>query len=224
MPAANQSQVRLAIDRSGISGTAAEVLQTITSKTISRIDSDRKHYSDVSTLLTRAGLPGDAIVDGIRADLLTNGPAWICDQLGGIGIDFSHDQLQFKLDEMQTAGRITSQLASILKEIGCWSESPLEYHNNIRGLTTDEATVQAVLDEIQAEQQPVTYDRKSAVFSLVIQPDGKACLSCQVSEATADGRNGQQLSMIGTADADNYVLPGQLVTALTAVRNYVESM
>ena len=175
---ATQDQVRNAIKAlSTVPTNAAEALEAITEKTIEKTDSDRKHYSDVSTLLTRAGLPGDAIVDSIRADLLANGPAWICDQLGGIGIDFSHDQLQSKLDEMKAAGRITSQLATILKSIGRWKESILESINQVRGLTTDEQTVEIVLSSIKEQEQNIAYTYRQAVISIVLQPNGKAILS-----------------------------------------------
>ncbi len=144
--AATLQEVAHAIERTGASGTAAEVLATVTAASIEKTDSTRKHYSDVSTMLNRLNLNGDTIVDAIREDLQTNGPKWICDQLGGVGIDFSHAQLQAKLGEMRSQNRIAPELVALLQSMGRWHESPLEYYAGERGVTTDADMVQRAMD------------------------------------------------------------------------------
>jgi len=218
---ATQDQVRSAINSSGATGTASEVLNVITNKTIIKTDSTRKAYSDVAVLLDSLGQNGNMIVDTIRDDLLANGPKWVCDQLGGSGIDFSHDRLQLQIDTLVSDNRLTPQLAAILKGIGVWYESPLEIAANQRGITTDETTVQLVLDTIASEQEPQVYDHRQALFSLVIQPNGSVILSCRVVATTETGKQGETLSAVSTTDADSFDLPNDLATALAAVRQFV---
>jgi len=165
MATATQAHVRQAIEQSGATGTAAEVLQAITSKTVSKSDSSRKVYSDVAVLLDAIGLPGNSIVDAIRDELLVNGPKWVCDQLGGSGLDFSHARMQSQIDTMLAANRLTPQLAAVLKGIGQWSESPLEHFAGQRGLTTTEEDVAAAIQYLtmRSKIDPFVIDLRNGV-------------------------------------------------------------
>ena len=220
MTAATQPQVRRAIEQSNASGTAAEVLEAITALSVERSNSDLQ----TSRALTIAIGPEAAAtaLGGLKAAAATN-PLFdsMYIALSSTGLDFAYPMVQQMIDTLTASGAWSSDLGALLKALGIWSESPLEHHNATRGLTTDEATVQEVLDTIASEQEPQVYDHRQALLSIVLQSDGKAIVSCRVVATTETGQQGETLSAVSTADADSFELPSDLAAALAAVRQFV---
>lgn len=152
MAAATQEQVRLAIERSNASGTAAEVLAIITAKSIEETDSTPVTASTLETRIDPqmaiAMIEKFGAVKGSSARLEAQ-----FYQFATVGLDMSAQPRRDAIDQLVLAGVFTADEGAALKGLGRWQESPLEAYGGERGLTTDEATVQSVLDEITAEQQ-----------------------------------------------------------------------
>ena len=155
MASATQEQVRRAIERSNASGTAVEVLTTITAMSVERTNTELQTSRGLTLVLgpeataTALGglkLAGDAnpLLDSIYIAVSTT------------GLDFANPVTQQMIDQLIGAGVFSTDLGALLKGLGRWQESPLERSGGERELTTDEATVQAVLDEIAVEQQAAT--------------------------------------------------------------------
>lgn len=155
MAAATQEQVRRAIERSNATGTAAEVLATITSLSVERSNSELQTSRGVTLAL---GVESAAYaLGGLKAAGASN-PLFdsIYIAVSTTGVDFSNPVTQAMIDVLTGAGAWSADIGASLKSLGVWQESPLEYYGGERGITTDEATVQTVLDEIAVEQQAAT--------------------------------------------------------------------
>lgn len=144
MATATQQQVRRAIEQSNATGTAAEVLATITAPSV------EKTNSELLTLRTVAVTYGPVVAATAAGVLKAAGQLNpLCDgiyiSVCSTGINFADPLTQAMIDQIFTGEH--ADVGTALKALGRWLESPLEVAGKQRGLTTDEATVQAVLNE-----------------------------------------------------------------------------
>lgn len=214
MATATTDQVRRAIEASSATGTAAEVLATITDPTIAKSTGDQLwSFGGFAEVL------GFELVTAFDAKLQELGYEWVRLLLGSGKVQPAGELFQGQVTTLVDQGHLSPGHGELLKSVGRWSVSPLEDVVG-RGATTDEATVQSVLDQIAVDAEPVVYDRKAVMLSINLQPNGKAIVSCRVVESTENGRHGATLATVSTADADNAALPSDLAAALAAARRY----
>ena len=146
MASATQDQVRRAIERSNATGTAAEVLATITALSIPKSTGEQLwSFGGFAEVL------GFELVSAFDAKLQELGYEWVRLLLGSGKVQPAGDLFQGQVTALVEAGHLAPEHGELLKRVGRWQESPLEHHNATRGLTTDEATVQTVLDALAAE-------------------------------------------------------------------------
>ena len=146
MASATQDQVRRAIERSNATGTAAEVLATITALSIPKSTGEQLwSFGGFAEVL------GFELVSEFDAKLQELGYEWVRLLLGSGKVQPAGDLFQGQVTALVEAGHLAPEHGELLKRVGRWQESPLEHHNGTRGLTTDEATVQTVLDALAAE-------------------------------------------------------------------------
>ena len=216
MANASIDHVKAAIRASGATGNAAEVLATITALSIPKSTGEQLwSFGGFAEVL------GFELVSAFDAKLQELGYEWVRLLLGSGKVQPAGDLFQGQVTALVEAGHLAPEHGELLKRVGRWQESPLEHANGERGLTTDELTVETVLDEIAAEQELQVYNHRQALLSIVLQPDGKAIVSCRVVATTETGQQGETLSAVSTADADSFELPSDLAAALTAVRQFV---
>ena len=157
MASATQDQVRRAIERSNATGTAAEVLATITALSIPKSTGEQLwSFGGFAEVL------GFELVSAFDAKLQELGYEWVRLLLGSGKVQPAGDLFQGQVTALVEAGHLAPEHGELLKRVGRWQESPLEHHNATRGLTTDEQTVQAVLDEVASEQSQLSLRRKIA--------------------------------------------------------------
>ena len=160
MATATQAQVRRAIEQSGATGAAAEVLTTITDESIEKTNPELQTSRGLAIAL---GLQDAATaIGGLKAASAENpllDSMYVA--LSSTGLDFSHSMVRDMIDQL-TGVVFTSELAGKLKSLGVWHVSPLEVAAGARGATTDEQTVQSVLDEVASEQSQLSLRRKIA--------------------------------------------------------------
>lgn len=148
MTAATQQHVRDAIRSTGATGTAAEVLAIITAQSIEKTDSTPVTASTLETRIDPqmaiAMIEKFGAVKGSSARLEAQ-----FYQFATVGLDMSAQPRRDAIDQLVLAGVFTADEGAALKGIGRWQVSPLEEIAG-RGTTTDEATVQQVLDHLAA--------------------------------------------------------------------------
>lgn len=150
MANASIDHVKAAIRASGATGNAAEVLASITAKTVERTNSELQTSRGLTLVLgpeATATALGGLKTAGQANPLLDS----IYIAVSTTGLDFANPVTQQMIDQLIGAGVFSAELGAALKVLGRWQESPLEVAASQRGVTTDENTVQAVLDEIAEE-------------------------------------------------------------------------
>lgn len=90
---------------------------------------------------------------------------------------------------------------------------------------TDDLPDLAEFETAHAEAMtPIQYDHRTTQLSVVLQPNGKAILSCRIVACDAAGRTGDTLATVASADADSVELPLAIASILSSLRSYVESV
>lgn len=166
MAAATQAQVRRAIEQSGATGTAAEVLATITDESIAKSTEDQLwSFGGFAEVL------GLELVSAFDQKLQELGYEWVRLLLGSGKVQPAGDLFQGQVTALVAAGHLSPEHGDLLKGVGRWMESPLEVAAGQRGVTTDEATVQAALDSLAAvaKWRPFVADIENGLATGTIQ-------------------------------------------------------
>lgn len=140
------AQIIAAIEASQATGTAAEVLDAITAKVISKTRNARLTFGDVLELIDGQAHPILAKLDAFSRVETTDPQALVARSLvsqtlrnlSGVGINFSTDVTRAEIDSLVTAGIISSDDGATLKGIGRWTISHLE---NAGGSSASESDV-----------------------------------------------------------------------------------
>lgn len=201
-----------AIQIEGLTGSAAEIRAALDVDVFTP-DNTRRDWSYVSGLLLSAGVTAqqiDAFYTGLES--ITGGISLRAAMLSTTKADFSLPEIQAGIEAARAQ---LGPIADILKGIG-GSTSKRWQRCGLSALPT-EVEVQAAIDHVA---EPVVYDRRRVLLSLS-RGDVDA-VSVRVQASTSDGRLGDVLATIATADSAAAQLNGPEKIFVDAIRLAVD--